>query len=154
MTPTQAKEMLSRYLPLRLENENRREKLARLRSKAELPPHAESEGSHNGSPNTHRMENSIEVMIGYAEETKLILGANLAEMRRIERTVQKVRDPIEREVLRLRYLDSESVRPMRWREIARRIYGSDEEKDLKAVQRIHGEALVAICLSQNVQQCP
>lgn len=153
MTPTQAKELLSRYLPLRLENENRREKLARLRSKAELPPHAESEGSHSGGPNAHRMENAVEAMIGYAEETKLILGANLAEMRRIERTVQEVGDPIEREVLRLRYLDSESVRPMRWREIARRIYGSDEEKDVRAVFRVHGEALESICLSVNVSSC-
>ena len=153
MTPKEAKRMLSRYLPLRLENENRREKLARLRSRAELPPHTDSDGTHIGGPNAHRMENAVEVMLGYAEETKLILGANLAEMQRIEKTVQEVRDPIEREVLRLRYLDSESVRPMRWREIARRIYGSDEEKDLRSIYRIHGEALVAICLSVNVTKC-
>ena len=56
MTPTQqAKEMLSRYLPLKLENENRLEKLARLRSKAELPPHAEIDVSHIGGQNAHRM---------------------------------------------------------------------------------------------------
>ena len=154
MTPTQqAKEMLSRYLPLKLENENRLEKLARLRSKSELPSHAESDGSHSGGQNAHRMENSIEAMIEYAEETKLVLEANLAEMRRIEKAVREVKDPIEREVLWLLYLDSESVRPMGWRKIARRIYGSDEEKDLRAVFRVHGEALVAICLSANVSDC-
>ena len=64
----------------------------------------------------------------------------------INAAVHALSDPMEREVLRLRYLDGDgdSYRLMRWREVAIRIYGDDDAKDIISAQRLHDKALLEI----------
>lgn len=48
--------------------------------------------------------------------------------------------------LRDKYLDGDgdSYRLMRWREVAIRIYGDDDAKDIISAQRLHDKALLEI----------
>ena len=48
---------------------------------------------------------------------------------------------MEREVLRLRYIDGIGYRHMPWKDVARRLYGDDDESQMQAVYRVHGRAL-------------
>ena len=134
-------EQLRRYPALRLENENRLEKLERMRSAARLPPMKESDGSRRTGTGGDRMARAVEACIEYEEQIRPVVAANRREMERIEAAVAALADPMEREVLRLRYLDSPDFKPERWREIALWLYGSDEKRYLDALSRIHRSAL-------------
>ena len=111
----QAKKQLMRYSRLKKENENRAETLARIRA----------------------VENYLE----YEEQMRPLMEKNRAEMLRIEQAVDALPDPLEREVLRLRYLDGDAWRLPKWRDVAMKIYGDDDAKDLVAVHRLHEQAL-------------
>lgn len=75
-----------------------------------------------------------------------LITANDKEIACINAAVHALSDPMEREVLRLRYLDGDgdSYRLMRWREVAIRIYGDDDAKDIISAQRLHDKALLEI----------
>lgn len=66
------------------------------------------------------------------------------EMDYIEDSIDSMEDPMQREVLRLRYLDGEYCKPMPWQQVSEYIYGDSDEKDLRAVYRLHKRALQAL----------
>lgn len=72
-------------------------------------------------------------------------------MRAIEGAVLSLPDPLERSVLEHRYFSSDTIRLMKWREIALEMYGDDDEKDLQAVYRLHNEALDHVAL-ENIEE--
>ena len=47
-------------------------------------------------------------------------------MEKIEEAISQIQDPMEREVLRLRYIDGDCWKPMPWGEVALRIYGDND----------------------------
>ncbi len=135
------KERLMKYLFLRMENESRLETLARLKLAAELPAAKEGDGSQHSGVNKGKLENAV---IRYADEKEASLPfieANRAEMEQIRAAVNGLSDPMEREVLRLRYMDGESCKYMPWVDIAERLYGNNDESHVKATYRVHGRAL-------------
>lgn len=136
-----SKERLARYISLRKENENRLERLARMKSSAELPPMRDADGSQHSGSSGDRMARAVEAYLEYQEQVAPLLAANQREMAAIEQSVAALADPLEREVLRLRYMDGEHCRPMRWSDIAIALYGDNDEKDMRSVYRIHADAL-------------
>lgn len=135
------KERLLRYLYIRHETEARSETLTRLKNAAELPATKESDGSQKTGVNRGKMETAV---IRYMEEEAAaapIIEANRREMLEIREAIKGLDDPLEREVLRLRYIASDTTQRNPWRDIAVAIYGDDDEKDLMAVYRIHARAL-------------
>ena len=135
------KEQLQSYVGLRLEAENITERLARLRAEAQLPPMRNSDGSQHTPGAADRLARSVEALLEYEQRTAPRLARIRAQLAAIEAAVDALPDPLEREVLRLRYLDAEFCRLTRWGPIAVRMYGDDEEKHLKAVQRLHLSAI-------------
>ena len=135
------KERLARYISLKKENENRLERLARLRSNAELPPQAGPDGSKGTSCNADRLALAVEAYLEYQARMQPLLEANRREMTAIEEAVAALPDPLEREVLRLRYMDSSSIRPFTWKEIALYMYGVDGESHVRALMYLHQKAL-------------
>lgn len=158
-----------KYLSLKKENENRRERLARMKAGAEIhgrtyeylkdsgAPGRESDRvitnpaapwlmpQHTGSGGD-AMAKSVEQYLEYEKEISPLITANDKEIACINAAVHALSDPMEREVLRLRYLDGDgdSYRLMRWREVAIRIYGDDDAKDIISAQRLHDKALLEI----------
>lgn len=135
------KSQLLRYLALRAENENRLERLARMRSAAELPPMAEGDGSMHTNSSGDRMARAVENCMEYEEQIRPLIASNTAEMQRIEQAVDALDDPLEREVIRLRYMDSNNCRQNFWHDVAVHLYGDDDDKYLHAVMRLHGLAI-------------
>ena len=72
----------------------------------------------------------------------------------IEAAVSEINDPLEREVLRERYIEGKNNRLVGWQRVALSIYGDNDEKHMMAVFRLHGRALKSFyCSQKNVSKC-
>lgn len=141
MDNEQKKSRLSEYVLLRIEAENMEERLARLRSEEKIPPMRMGDGSGHTGGNGDRMERAIVRRMEYEERNGPKIKAARAKMQAIEDAIAALRDPLERSVLRLRYLESDDARPTKWHKVAAGIFGDDDEKDIRAVHRLHTSAL-------------
>ena len=84
--------------------------------------------------------------VRYMEQKKKLMPKILAckeKMEAIEDAVYAIEDPLEQEVLILRYLEGEEgYKQMRWKLVAMAMYHSDDEADQTRVHRLHGAALL------------
>lgn len=140
------KERLARYISLRMENENRMERLARMRSNAELPVQRQPDGSKHTGSSGDRMARAVEACMEYEEQIRPLIEANRREMEIIEAAVAALPDPLEREVLRLRYMDSLTARMTPWKDIGLSIYQDDSSASMQACQRLHKKALLDLLI--------
>lgn len=138
------KERLASYISLQTEIENRLERLVRLKNEAEIPALRQGDGSQHTPGAGDRLERAVIRYMEYEESIKPQIESARAEMRAIERAICQVPDPLEREILRLRYIDGKHCRLMPWREVALRLFGDDDERHILAAYRLHGRALVSI----------
>lgn len=135
------KERLMRYRSLRMENENQLERLARMKSGEQFPAMREGEGAQHTGAAGDRLTDAVIRRMEYEERIRPLIEANLREMEKIEEAISQIQDPMEREVLRLRYLDGACWRPIPWGEVALRIYGDNDDKHLRATYRLYSRAL-------------
>ena len=138
MTRDEAKTRLERYTGLRLE----------VRIRLGQDGHASADGPGAASPCGSRSEE-------YAREIAPIVQANRREMAEIEAAVAALPDPLERAVLRLRYLEpsrdpqtgKDSARATHWKYIAKAVMGNTRLDGIKACLRFHGNALSHLAAS-------
>ena len=138
MTTEQAKTRLERYAGLRLELKNRLHQLGAMQKADRERP----------SPCGSRSEE-------YAREIAPIVQANRREMAEIEAAVAALPDPLEREVLRLRYLEpskdprtgKNSIRHTTWKDISAVLMGNTREDGIHACLRFHSNALSHLAAS-------
>lgn len=138
------KKRLLRYVSLKMEIENQLERLERMRANTELPAMREGDGSQRSIYVNDRLSSAIIRKIEQEEKIQEIIRENENEMRYIEDEVDSMEDPMQREVLRLRYLDGDYCKLMSWRQVCEYIYNDTDEKHMKAIYRLHGHALQAI----------
>ena len=139
---TQAR--LTNYVYLQTEYYNQIDRLARLENDTLLPARQEGDGSQASLLKKSRIEAAV---IRKTQKEKLIkerIAEIETEMNAIEDAVDALADPLQKEVLRLRYLDGESCRHMRWEEVAIALYGTDDEGTKIRIWRIHKRALQAL----------
>lgn len=136
---------LKRYLNLQRQVDNREETLARLENAQYLPAMPDSDGSKHTPGRSDRMANAT---VRYMEQKKKLMPKILAckeKMESIEDAVYAIEDPLEQEVLILRYLEGEEgYKQMRWKLVAMAMYHSDDEADQTRVHRLHGAALLSL----------
>lgn len=136
------KKRLSKFLALKAQTENHLERIARMKSNEKFPTMRESGGSGHQSGASDRMANAVIKRLTYEEQISEQINANLAEMDIIRKAIDALEDPMEQEVLRLRYVDGDGFyKRMPWRDVAMRMYHDDDESKIRAVTRIHGRAL-------------
>ena len=138
------KERLRSYLCLKFEMENQLERLLRLKNEEKFPAVRENSGAKPTGGSEGRMERAIIRRMEYEARVMPKIEAAQRQMEQIEAAINAVRDPMEREVLRLRYVDGENCRPMLWRDVAVQLFGDDDERHLLATYRLHGRALASI----------
>ena len=148
-----AKQRLASYRALRLEVDNQLDRLARLRNEEQLPAMRESSGAKSTGGNGDRMERAILRRMEYEERNTPQIEAAKREMAAIEAAIDHVEDPLERECLRLRYIDGDGYRLIPWGDVAIMIYGDDDEKSLHAIFRLHGKALQHIQFAGCPRKC-
>ena len=138
---TEPKERLSQYLSLRTEIEIRLERLERLKNEELLPGRRDDDGAQHTAPAGDRLERAIIRRMEYEARVLPEIEQRRREMKGIEEAINSLPDPMERLALQLRYTESESCRPIAWREISRRIFGGDSHSCLLATYRLHSKAL-------------
>lgn len=140
------KNKLRNYIYLRFEAENLYERWARLKSAEIFPssPERNSGGGGFSQPNPHWQENAIVRRMEHEAKMTERIASIQAEMDEIDNAIDSLCDPLEREVLRLRYMDGENNRHMKWADVAVHIYGNDDEPHVLAARRLHGRALVSL----------
>lgn len=136
------KERLEKYKSLRRTVENQLERLARLKNAELIPAMTESDGSKRApAVSSSKMENAIVRRMTYEDDIMPDVEAKLAEMEAIRAAINRLPDPQEAEVLRFRYIDGDGYKPMKWRDVALRMYRDDDDSKVKAAQRVHERAI-------------
>ena len=138
------KKRLSNYSAIRVELDNLEERLERLKSEEQLPPMRPGNGSKPTGGTGDRQERAIIRRMEYEERHGPEMEAKRQELRYIEGAINAVADPMERMVLRIRYTDSDTAKPMPWREVAIAIYKDDSDSKMLAIYRLHGRALKSL----------
>ena len=143
---------LKRYLNLQRQVDNREETLARYENAQYLPAMPDSDGSKHTPGRSDRMANAT---VRYMEQKKKlmpIIAACKAKMKAIEDAVYAIEDPLEQEVLILRYLEGEDgYKQMRWKIVAMAMYHSDDDADQTRVHRLHGAALLSLTMPDETE---
>lgn len=138
------KQRLASYISLKMEVDNQLERLARMRAEEKIPAMRESDGSKHTGGRGDRMERAIIRRMEYEDRVLPRIEAAMDEMEAIEDAIYAVADPMEREVLKMRYMDGDHLRHLPWKEIALRLFGDDDEKHMVATYRLHTKALQRI----------
>ena len=142
---------LKRYLNLQRQVDNREETLARFENAQYLPAMPENDGSKHTPGKSDRMANAT---VKYMEQKAKLMPKILAykeQMQSIEDAIYDVEDPLEQEVLILRYLEGEDgYKQMRWKLVAMAMYHSDDDADVLRVQRLHGTALLSLQMEDDL----
>lgn len=144
MGETVWKNRLYQYVYLQMEYYNQLDRLARLENDTQLPAMQDGDGSQRSLLKSSRMESASVRKMDREKKIHDRIKEITAEMDEIEDAVDSLSDPLQKEVLRLRYLDGDRCRHMKWDDVARQIYGSDEERHKMSIYRIHGHALIAL----------
>lgn len=135
------RERLATYIPLRKEVNGKLDRLARLKSEETMPPMLAGDGSKHTPGTGDRMERAILRRMEYEEREGARIAEIQAEMEAIEAAIYSLEDPQEREVMAYRYMTGSYYRLMKWREIALKVLGDDDDNYMRAVFRIHERAL-------------
>ena len=135
------KQRLSQYSAIRVELDNLLDRLERLKSEESMPAMRPSDGSKSTGGTGDRQERSIIRRMEYEERHRAEIHAKRNELREIECLINSISDPMERMVLRIRYTDSETAKPMPWRAVAMAIYRDDSDAKMLATYRLHSRAL-------------
>ena len=129
------KERLKRYRRLKEEIERQGERLARMESAIESPPKV-LDGTPHSSFAADRLAIAVARKIALEDAMLASLKEEAAEVAEIERAIQLLTDPQEREMLRLRYIDG-----YEWADICGQLNCSWTQ-----THRVHSRALQSILI--------
>ena len=137
-TKEQAKIRLEQYAGLRLELHNRIRQLSRLQQ-----------------ADRHRPLLSGSRAAEYAQQIAATVQNNRRELAEVEAAVAALPDPLEREVLQLRYIKphkdpqakAEGARHIPWTKISFVMYGAADAAALRRTMRLHNHAITNLSAS-------
>ena len=141
---TITQEHLKKYKGWEMRVASDRERIARAKSEELFPGMKESDGSKHQAGASDRMANAVIRRLDIEEKLLPRIVATIEKMEAVEAAVAALDDPMEEEVLTLRYIIGDGSRWMKWPEVAKRIYRDDDERHLQAVYRLHGRALQSL----------
>lgn len=130
MTTEQKREWLGGYLKLRRELDDLRERAQKLRAEAERMS-VQLTGLPGGGPSDDRLQRCAAELADLEREYTAAAAVCTVRLRSIERAVRRLKDPVQRVILRRHWLDGES-----WERIAGEMSYSD-----RAVRLIADKAL-------------
>ena len=97
------------------------------------------DGSQRGG--AHDPMAAVDRRIAYCEEHSEEYRENLAVMRQVDAAIAALPDPLEREVLRLRYTDFRYGQQMTWPQVVNILYPG-KKPDKKTVYSIHDDGVM------------
>ena len=145
MNQTITRERLYNFAKIKKQVENQLERLVRMKNEEMFPALKMGDESKRNPGASDRMANAVIRRLTYEEQIEASMEENLAEMDAVRAAVASLPDPMEQDVLTLRYIDCEGYRHTPWRDVAINIYGDDDESQLRAVHRLHKSAIDNLC---------
>lgn len=139
------RERLYNYSKIKRQVENQLERLVRMKNEELIPALKMGDESKRNPGASDRMANAVIRRITYENEIAASMEENLAEMDAVRAAIASLPDPMEQEVLNMRYIDCEGYRHTPWRDVAIKIYGDDDESQIRAVHRLHRSAMDNLC---------
>ena len=139
-----AKEYLMEYAALKQEARNNEDRILQAFNESLIPAMAPSDGSQRTPGRGDRQEKASIRYIETKDRLQPIIDANKTKMREIEDTISSLPDPMHREVLRLRYTDTDNWEPVKWRMVASVIYHDSDDNALRRLRKVHREALASL----------
>lgn len=139
------RERLYNYSKIKRQVENQLERIVRMKNEELIPALKMGDESKRNPGASDRMANAVIRRINYEDEIAASMEANLAEMKAVRAAIATLPDAMEQEVLNMRYIDCEGYRPNKWRVVAIKMYGDDDESQIRAVQRLHKSATDNLC---------
>lgn len=133
-------EQLEQYARLKMEVQINEERILEAFNSTQIPAMKQGDGSQRTAGSGDRQESATLRYMELKDRLQPQIDANKAQMRRIEDAISSLSDPMQREVLRIRYTDTTGWEPMKWRLVALRMYGDDDDKNITAANRIFRKA--------------
>lgn len=137
-------ERLRDYIPLQLEVYDQLDRIARMKSAEQIPPMKESTGASFTAGAGDTLERAILNRLAYQDKIAPVVNAQLDLLDATRAAIDSLPDPMDRMILRLRYIDMKDCKQLGWKEISIRIYGDDEERHVRSAQRLHDKAVAEI----------
>ena len=138
-----AKEYLESYAALKMEVRMNEDRICEVFNETQIPATHLRDESRRTPGNRGPQESANIRYIETKDRLQPVIDAKKAQMREIESVIDGISRPMLREVLRIRYTDTNTWKPLKWREVAMRMFGDDDEKDLRRLLLYHREALAA-----------
>lgn len=138
-----AKEYLESYAALKMEVRMNEDRICEVFNETQIPAAHLSDGSKRTSGDRGPQESANIRYIETKDRLQPVIDAKKAQMREIESVIDSMSNPMYREVLRIRYTDTTGWKPVKWREVAMRMYGDDDDNAIQNLIRYHREALAA-----------
>ena len=144
MDTKEAKKILYGYAGLKMAVQNDMDRIRRAENDALIPALKMGDGSKSTGGSGDRQENAVLRWMDVKERLMPGISEKVSRMREIEDAINSLSDSFEQIVLTKRYIEVDGYYHPTWKDIAKAIYHSDEERAERAVTRLHGRALVSI----------
>ena len=131
-------ELLRRYGHYWLANRSIEQRLLALEATAMNVSPKPGDGSQRTGPRDPL--SAVDRRLDFEAVHRAEYEANTAVMRRVEAAIAALEDPLEREVLRLRYTDLRHGRQMTWPQVRQALYGGCKVSE-RTVFALHDRAL-------------
>lgn len=115
------KELLIQYAGRKMETHNRLERLVALRQADE--------------------RKGTSFAVDYTQQIEQTIRNNNRFFLQIESAVEKIADPVQREALKLRYMEAKDSRATKWKYVALALYGDNSDAYITAAKRMSNKAL-------------
>ena len=102
-----------------------------------ITPHGGDGSQHMG---THDPMTAVDQRLDYCASRSEEYRKNLAYMRRVDEAIASISDPLEREILRLRYTDFRYGQQMTWPQVRTALYGRTHISNA-GMYRLHDAAI-------------
>ena len=143
-----AREYLQSYPVLKMEVQNNEDRILSAFNNTQMPAPQSSDYIQKGPVGRGIQESATIRYIELKDRLQPQIDAGKEKLHCIEDIVNCIDDGLEREVLRLRYIDGAAWKPVPWKDVAIKLFGDDDERHMKAVQRLHKKALISFDASR------
>lgn len=145
MGSVEIKVWLESYQGLKFEYDTWYERWVMLDAEQYIPAIREGDGSKRNPGASDRMANATMRRIEFEERTADEINGIKRAMEAIETAINAMTDPMQRGVLKQRYIVGDGKYGMKpWGRIAMMLYHRDDETGLKRVWRLHNSALSSL----------
>lgn len=115
--------------------------MAMKSAETSITPQAGDGSQHIGA---HDPMQSVDKRIDYCASHSEDYAKNLAVMREVDKAINLLQDPLEREILRLRYTDFRYGQQMSWPQVKESLYGKMSVGKM-TIYRLHDDGVKHFC---------